>query len=312
MKTINRVFVLVGVLLALSLTGCIKTEPVKHVTLTNLEHVSPPEKGSKETLYVALAVGLSPTQSIAKYQALTAYLSETLNRPVELVQKKTYKEVDDLIEEGKVDIAFVCSSSYVIGHEKFGERLVAVPIANGSPYYQSVIIANAGTNIQNWSQLKGRSFAFVDPQSTSGALYALSLVKDRGGLNYFKSYIYTYGQSNSIAAVRDHLVDAATVDNYTLASTLAKSPQLANTIRIIDTSPEYGNNPVVASPRLDEQTFMAVQNTLLKMDKDVAGQEALQTAGYDRFDLLEDSIYNSVRDLVELNNSVRNLKELGT
>ena len=287
------------ILFVLSLTGCGSTEPVKHVTLSNLEPVPAPEKGSKETLRVALAVGLSPTQSIARYQTLTTYLSGKINRPVELVQKKTYKEVDDLIEEGNVDIAFVCSSSYVIGHEKFGERLVAVPITNGSPYYQSVIIANAGTDIRNWAQLKGHSFAFVDPQSTSGALSALSQVKDRGGLEFFKSYIYTYGQSNSIAAVRDRLVDAAAVDNYTLTSTLAKSPQLANTIRIIDTSPEYGNNPVVASPRLDEQTFNAVQTTLLGMDKDAAGQEALQTAGYDRFELLEDSLYNSVRRLVQ-------------
>lgn len=90
----------------------------------------------------------------------------------------------------------------------------------------------------------------------------MSKIKEHGGLNYFKSYIYTYGHSNSIAAVRDRLVDAAAVDSYTLASTLANSPQLANTIRIIDTSPEYANNPVVASPRLEEQTFLAIQAAL--------------------------------------------------
>ena len=291
---------LLAILLALSLMGCGRTEPVKHVTLSNLEPVSSPERVTKGTLRVALAVGLSPTQSIARYQTLTAYLSEKLNQPVELVQKKTYKEVDDLIEEGNVDIAFVCSSSYVIGREKFGERLVAVPITNGSPYYQSVIIANTSEDVRNWSQLKGGSFAFVDPQSTSGALYAMSKIKEQGGLNYFKSYIYTYGHSNSIAAVRDHLVDAAAVDSYTLASTLANLPQLTNTIRIIDTSPEYANNPVVASPRLDEQTFLAIQNALLNMDKDSSGQDALKTAGYDRFNLLEDSFYDSVRHLLQL------------
>ena len=299
-RTIHWVLAILALLLALSFVGCGKSESVKHVTLSNLEPVSSPKQGTKGTLRVALAVGLSPTQSIAKYQALTAYLSEKLNQPVELVQKKTYKEVDDLIEEGNVDIAFVCSSSYVIGHEKFGERLVAVPISNGSMYYQSVIIANATSDIRNWSELKGRSFAFVDPQSTSGALYAMSKIKDHGGLNFFKSYIYTYGHSNSLVAVRDHLVDAAAVDSYTLASALANSPHLTNTIRIIDTSLEYANNPVVASPRLDEQTFIAIQTALLNMDKDSSGQDALKTAGYDRFNLLEDSLYDSVRHLVQV------------
>lgn len=298
-KVTRRATLVMLILLSFLLAACGRTEPIQHVTLSNLQPVSTPERGEKVTLRVALAVGLSPTQSIARYQALTTYLSEKLNRPVELIQRKTYKEVDDLIEEGKVDIAFVCSSSYVIGHEEFGERLVAVPITNGSPYYQSVIIANANTDIRDFLQLKGRSFAFVDPQSTSGSLYALSRVNKQGGLKFFKSYIYTYGHSNSIAAVRDRLVDAAAVDSWTLASTLSKNSQLANIIRIVDTSPEYANNPVVASPRLDEITFLAVQNALVSMNREGTGQEALQAAGYDRFELLNDSLYGSVRELVQ-------------
>ena len=301
MKILPRMLLLCTALLAIViLNGCGKADTLQHVTLSNLQPLDNPAKSDQESLRVALAVGLSPSQSIARYQALTHYLSAALNRPVELVQRKTYKEVDDLIQEGEVDIAFVCSSSYVIGHEKFGERLVAVPITNGSPYYQSVIIADTGSGIRNWTQLKGHSFAFVDPQSTSGSLYALSKVKDQGGLNFFKSYIFTYGHSNSITAVKDHLVEAAAVDNYTLAAALAKSPQLIDSIRIIDTSPDYANNPVVASPRLDEKSFLAIQKAFLTMHQDEAGQEALQVAGYDQFNLLENSLYDSVRELVKL------------
>lgn len=301
MKMLPRIVLLCTVILAIViLNGCSKPDPQQHVTLSNLQPLDNPSKSAQESLRVALAVGLSPSQSIARYQVLTQYISEKINRPVELVQRKSYKEVDALIQEGKVDIAFVCSSSYVIGHEEFGERLVAVPITNGSPYYQSVIIADSDSGISNWTQLKGRSFAFVDPQSTSGSLYALSKVKEQGGLNFFKSYIYTYGHGNSIAAVKDRLVEAAAVDNYTLSAALAKSPQLKNSIRIIDTSPDYANNPVVASPRLDEQSFLAIQNALLTMHQDVDGQEALKVAGYDHFDLLEDSFYDSVRALVKL------------
>ena len=278
--------------------GC-ANQQYKQITLSNLQPISSPAQPANPALRVALATGLSPSQSIARYQALTNYLAAKLQRPVELVQRKTYKEVDDLIREGQVDIAFVCSSSYAIGKDSFGERLVAVPITNGLPYYQSLIIVNAATGIRTWDQLKGRSFAFVDPQSTSGALYAMSKIKDRGDLKFFSSYIYTYAHVNSITAVRDHLVDAAAVDSTTFTSMLAKSPDLNSSIRVIDISPQYANNPVVASPRLDERTLLSIQAALLDMDKDELGQQALQVAGFDKFQLLDDQLFDSVRQLVQ-------------
>lgn len=288
----------ISIMLVFLTVGC-SGQPYKHITLSNLQPIASPAKPDNSTLRVALATGLSPSQSIARYQALTNYLAEQLHRPVELVQRKTYKEVDDLIREGQVDIAFVCSSSYAIGKDSFGERLVAVPITNALPYYQSVIIVNAATGIRTWEQLRGHSFAFVDPQSTSGSLYALSKIKDRGDLKYFSSYIYTYAQMNSITAVRDHLVDAAAVDSNTFASMLAKSPDLNSSLRVIDISPQYANNPVIASPRLDERTLLSVQEALLNMDKDELGQQALQVAGFDKFELLDDKLYDSVRQLVQ-------------
>ncbi len=282
----------------LSTSGCLKFEKTNKVILSDLQPTYYPDSNSSSELRVALAIGLSPSQSIARYQAITNYLSQKLDRPVKLVQRKTYKEVDELIQEGQVDIAFVCSSSYVIGHENFGERLLAVPIINGSPYYQSIIIASIESDIKSWSEVKGHSFAFSDPQSTSGALYALSKINDNHAADYFSSYIFTFDHGNTITAVKDNLVEAGALDGNAFQSALIKDPYLTNSIRIIDVSPHYANNPVVASPRLDEQTFLAIQKALLEMD-DELGQEALVAAGIDRFELLENNIYDSVRELVK-------------
>lgn len=286
------------ILVLLILAGCDGQQAETYVRLSDLKPVTYAQETGQTDLRVALAVGLSPSQSVARYQTLVDYLSRKLNKPVDFIQRKTYKEVDDLLLEGKVDIAFVCSSSYVIGHDNFNERLVAVPIVGGSPYYQSVIIANASSGIKNWAELKGHSFAFSDPQSASGALYALSVVKNQGGLRYFSSYIYTYGVSNSLAAVQNHLVDAGAIDSNTFDGALRKDPQLTSVIRVVDISPQYANNPVVASPKLEEKTFLAVQRILLGMHQDPAGLAALQAAGIDKFQLLDDHMYDSVRTLV--------------
>ena len=285
-------------LLFLAVTGCAQQRPSARITLSDLQPLDRDYREETLPLQVAIATGLSPTESIAGYQSITDYLSRRLGRPVKLNLRKTYQEVDDLIREGKVDIAFVCSSSYVIGRDTFGERLVAVPVANGSTTYQSAIIVNARTGINSWPQLKGRSLAIVDPQSTSGFLYALSKAVPYGGLSFFGSYIYTYSHNYSIEAVRNQVVDAAAVDSNVLARSIAKDPDLANAVKILDLSPNYGNNPVVAGQRLDDKTFLAIRQILLGMDKDPEGRQALQKARLDRFVLLPDNIYNSVRELM--------------
>ena len=286
-------------LLTLLLTACASQADYPRIRLSELETVTHSRPAESAILKVALATGLSPSASLARYQAITDYLSAKLGQSVELLQRKTYAEVDDLLREGKVDVAFVCSSSHVMGRDAFGEQLVAVPVIRGAAEYHSVIIVNAASAITSFDGLAGKSMALVDPQSTSGALYLYSQLAPFGGLSWLKSYIYTYSHDYSIIAVRDGLVDGAAVDSNVLAAALARDPQLNNSLRMIDASPAYANNPVVARPNLDPALFNQVQSLLLGMDSDPDGDAALTRAGMDRFILLDNARYDSVRQLIQ-------------
>ena len=285
--------------LTLILASCASQENYPRIRLSDLEPVPHSSRAENAILQVALATGLSPSASLARYQAITDYLSAKLGQPVELLQRKTYAEVDDLLREGKVDIAFVCSSSYVLGRDGFGLQLVAVPVIHGTSDYHSAIIVSAASSITSFDQLKGKSMALADPQSASGALYLYSKVAGLGGLSWLKSYIFTYSHDYSIVAVRDGLVDGAAVDSNVLAAAIARDPQLNNSLRIIDTSPSYANNPVVAKSNLDLALFNRVQTLLLGMDSDPDGRAALTRADMDRFVLLDDERYDSVRLLIQ-------------
>lgn len=269
------------------------------IQMSDLQTVAKTEPTPGAGLKVALATGLSPSQSLARYRTITEYLSAKLGQPVELVQRKTYAEVDDLLREGKTGIAFVCSSSYVIGQESFGEKLVAVPVIRGTPYYQSVIIVNAASSITQFGELKGKSVALVDPQSTSGALYFSVKAGEFGGLLHLKSHIFTYSHDYSINAVLDGLVDGAAVDSNILAAALERDARLKTALRVIDTSPPFPNNPVVASPSIDSAVLARAQALLLAMHDDADGKTALALAAIDRFVLLSDEEYKSVRELVQ-------------
>ena len=53
---------------------------------------------------------------------LVTYLGERLGRTPDLIQRRSYKEISDLLEKGEVDVAFVCGRPYVLDHARFGLR----------------------------------------------------------------------------------------------------------------------------------------------------------------------------------------------
>lgn len=120
---------------------------------------------------IGIASMITPVDTVKYYQDIVDYISSKLGVPVEMVQRKTYSEMDRLLELGEVDIAFLCSSPYVKNKREFGVELLVAPEVNGRPFYRSYIIAHSARGIDSLDDLKGRSFAFTDPRSNTGKLY---------------------------------------------------------------------------------------------------------------------------------------------
>ncbi|MBI5829682.1 MAG: PhnD/SsuA/transferrin family substrate-binding protein, partial [Chloroflexi bacterium] len=62
--------------------------------------------------------------------------------------------------------------------------------------------------------------------------------------------------------------------------------------------PPFGIPPVVVGPGLRPQLKAELQSVLLAMDDDAEGRKGLEAIGVERFVLIDDSAYASVRDLV--------------
>ena len=52
---------------------------------------------------------ISPKETFIYYRQILDYIASGLGRNVELVQRKTYSEVNELIGKGEIDVAFICS-----------------------------------------------------------------------------------------------------------------------------------------------------------------------------------------------------------
>jgi phosphonate transport system substrate-binding protein len=251
-----------------------------------------------------VAAVISPKGNVESYSELLAYLSRKLNRPVEMVQRQTYAEVNDLIKAGDVDMAFVCTSAYVIGQRDFGMELLVAPQVQGDTVYYSLLIVPTDSPARSMGDLRGKSFAFTDPLSLTGRLYPTSLLKALNSTpeTFFARTFFTYSHDNAIKAVADRVADGANVDSLVYDFMAARDPSITSRVRVLQRSPAFGIPPVVVNPKLSPQLKETLRQLLLQMADDGDGRQILRSLMIERFVAVSDRVYESARALeIEVN-----------
>lgn len=276
------------------------TQPYPPITLSDLEPLPAYDAAANVVpLRVAIAAIISPQGTAESYAPLLDYLGTRLGRPIELVQRRTYAEVNDLIERGEVDLALICTRAYVMGHRDLGMELLVAPQVGGETVYYSLLIVPAESQARSMADLGGRVFAFTDPLSNTGRMYPTYLVQQLGETpaTFFERTFYTYSHDDAVRTVAEGLADGAAVDSLVYEYALAREPELGQRTRIIHRSPPFSMPPMVVNPDMRPQLRAQLQEALLQMDGDPQGRAALTVAGLDRFVLIEDDAYDSVREL---------------
>jgi len=302
----KNTILLITFLLVLTLSGCLKTEETIRVNLSNRSTDAVNNTDSK-SIRIAVSAIISPEETLVYYRDMFDYISEKMDVPVELVQRKTYQEVNDLIRRNSVDAAFVCSLAYVEGKDQFGMELLAVPIIRGEPHYNSYIIVPKDSNINSLEEMKGKTFAFTDPLSNSGKLSPEYMLVQMGENpeSFFKLTFFTYSHDKSIQAVAEKMVDGAAVDSLVWDFKNSTDPRFTSRTRIISKSSPYGIPPIVVSKDIDPALKEKLQITLLHMHEDKKGREILDKIGIDRFSKGNDSLYDSVREMKKVVNNAK-------
>jgi serine/threonine-protein kinase len=118
----------------------------------------------------------------ARFAGLLPYLSERLERPVELVIAADSRGLIELLDEGEIHIAALSSAAYVRAtRERDDLRILATPLARGgSKGYGGAILVRARSEIRSLDDLRGRPFCYVKRDSTSGWLLPRAELREAG------------------------------------------------------------------------------------------------------------------------------------
>lgn len=248
----------------------------------------------------AVAPVISPEKGFSSYRLFTKYLAERLKTPVELVQRKTYTEVNEMLRNGAVQFALVCTGAFVIGDGDFGMDIVAVPLYLGKTEYYSLIIVRKESPIKDLKDLEGKRIALSDPLSNSGYFYPMFLIREMGKdpNRFFSQMLFTYSHDSSILAVMEGIADGAAVDSLIFDYEIAQNERLGSALRIIHKSPPFGINPIVASRRTPQGLVEDVRRVLLGMSGDAEGRKILDLLRIEDFIEPPKGMYEATKKMI--------------
>ncbi|MCK6544797.1 PhnD/SsuA/transferrin family substrate-binding protein [Myxococcota bacterium] len=293
-------------MLALSVAACDET-PYREVAIDLEAARATADAGTvprARTLRIAVAEMESPRDIYVDYVHLFGEVARRLGLRAELIQRRTYAEVNDLLDAGTIDAALLCTGGYLeLAHRSPRSiELVAVPVVDGRDTYQALLIVPAASTADDLADLKGKRFAFTDELSLTGRAWVLQGLRRMGvrADGYFASEVYTHGHDRSINAVARGIVDGASVHGIVWEHARARDRTLDERVRVIDRSEPFGITPFVVSTRgLPPEQRARLTEVLLALDRDAEGLALLRGARIDRFEAPPAGHYDSAKKAVE-------------
>ncbi|MDR3588396.1 MAG: phosphonate ABC transporter substrate-binding protein [Negativicutes bacterium] len=296
MKGISKTGIIVWVILAvisLAFSGCSGGQ----------QNAAKPQEAK------VLRVGAIPAEDAQKtrdaYKPLTDFLEKKTGMKVELFVATDYSGVIEAMRSGKLDMAYFGPFSYVLAADKAGAEAFAVEVRKGSgTSYKSIVITSPDSGISKLEDVKGHTYAFVDPASTSGNLIPRSFYKKNNidPDKDFKSIIYAGGHDAAALAVKNRKVDAASMDDITYGNMKEKKLISDQDIKVI-----YQSDPIPGSvwawrKDLPDELKGKLKAALLNVAKeDPAGLSAYggSVEGYAE---ANDANYNVIRETAKILN----------
>jgi len=213
-----------------------------------------------------LVLGIHPylqhSEIARRFSPLAKYLSEGLGEPVEVRVGKSYQAHIEAVAENTTDIAYLGPALYLKLTTQFRPKpLLARLEANHSPTFKAHIVVTQQSEFNSLADLRGKKFAFGDPNSTASSAVPRALLENAGipltDLEAFKHY---KNHTNVALAVLSGDADAGGVKEEVYHQFRDRG------LRSLDESPPIPEHVFVASDSLPAAKIEKIRALLLAID----------------------------------------------
>lgn len=145
-------------------------------------------------------------QAMQRTQPMVDYLSKRLGVPVKLYRMSDYAGLVEAMRTDQIEFARFGPAVYSLGRRVIGDKLQ--PLFrdidnNGQEGYYSIVVVRADSPYQKIEDLKGKRFAWADPNSTSGYAVPTYYMRKQGidPQKHFAATAFSGGHDVSVIAL---------------------------------------------------------------------------------------------------------------
>lgn len=265
----------------------------------------------------SLDVQFVPTNQDGSMEAMADpfadYLSEQLDREVNVTLATDYSTIVEAMASGQVDIGIMPPAAYVQARSQgsaeaiLTSELTAYDEETGreiegenSETFRGEILIAADSDIKSLSDLDGTNIATLNPASASGYIYPVAELMDEGlypGDDYNVTTVSDI--PSQMTAVLNGQQDAAFVFEGArdVFQDAFGDVDLFEELEVLYlTEGEIPNDAIAVHPTLDEELKEAIQKVFLEMPNNTEGQEAMSMWNHLGYNKANEEAYDTVEE----------------
>jgi len=260
---------------------------------------------AQTSLHLVLTPSQKPTDLLVSGEAFGAALGKLVGVPVRVTVASDYAAVVEALRNRTADLAFVHPVGYVLANREAKAMIVAKDQWHGNTSYTARIYVRKESGLKTLEDLRGKTIAFVDPSSSSGYVYPMvmliqkGLVTNRDPKTFFKEFVFSGSHDAGLMALLNGHVDALASFDQAREQYLKDPAQREKLIWVAESAP-IPEGGICARDGLDPALFAKVRAALLSM-KGPAYEPILKALyDIDGFEPAEDREYEVVRAAMDL------------
>ena len=210
----------------------------------------------------------APTELQRKFKPLGDYLKKETGLEVLFIPVTDYAAVVEGLASNKLDLAWLGGFTYVQARLRSNGGVVPIVQRAEDAKFTSRFIVPIDSTARTLADLKGKTFAFGSPSSTSGSLMPRFYLLQAGidPERDFKSVAFSGAHDATVAFVAAGRAEAGVLNASVLDKLLESKNANAEKVRVLAVTPPYFDYNWTVRPGLDAALTKKLTEAFLKLD----------------------------------------------
>ncbi|MGX0802086.1 phosphonate transport system substrate-binding protein [Staphylococcus hominis] len=290
-------FLVIYLVITIIVSGCSNIDNVKH----------PKEAYTPKSL----TVGFIPSQNAqilnAKVKPLQQLLSDELEIPVKVHIATNYNTLIEGVKSKKIDIAFISPVSYTLAHDAHAADVLLKSkgylVDNKGnqthhlvDYYRSQIVVRRDSNMNHLKDLKDKKIALQDVESTSGYIYPLASLMEKGIKKSDIQIQQVKGHDQGLIALLNHDVEAVATYQDARADLKKEYPNIYQETKVIYRTKKIPNDTISVRNDMSSKWKKKISRAFIEISHTKKGKHIISDIyGHQGYEKAKDSDFDTVR-----------------